>query len=133
MIPVQTTQTNRVFIDSSILIAAAISAKGAARDLLRQGFRGGLELYISPVVVEESERNLRLKAPKALADFHVFRDLLAAQLVDPPESVVRSTAEVVASKDAPIVAAAIEAEAAYLATYDRQHLLSQKDLLQEQV
>ena len=126
MIPVQTSQNYRVFIDSSVLIAAAISEKGAARDLLRQGFRGELDLYISSVVLEESERNLSLKAPEALSDFYVFRDLLAAQLIAPPESLILSTAEMVALKDAPIVAAGIRAEVTYLATYDRKHLLRQK-------
>ena len=64
MIPVQTTKTNKILVDSSILIGAAIFGEGAARDVLRRGFRGDRELYISSDVLEESERNLRLKAPR---------------------------------------------------------------------
>lgn len=130
MIPAQTTTLPKVFIDSSILIAAAISARGAARDLLRSGFRGELELCISSLVLEESERNLRLKAPEAVSDFDTFRGLLVADLFDPPQSFVQSTAKVVVWKDAPVVAAAIVAGARYLATYDRKHLLSQKSVIE---
>lgn len=127
MAPAQTNKPNRVFIDSSVLIAAAISERGAARDLLRQGFRGEVNLYISPEVLKETERNLALKAPEALAAFHSFRELLTATLVDPPQSLILSVAKIVEAKDAPIVAAAVEANAPHLATYDRKHLLSHKD------
>ena len=117
---------NKVLIDSSILIAAAISERGAARDLLRRGFRGDLDLSLSSIVLEESERNLRLKAPEALAAFCAFREMLAVHVIDPPANLVSSVARIVELKDSPIVAAAVEAGAAYLATYDRKHLLRLK-------
>jgi predicted nucleic acid-binding protein len=106
MASAKTTKTNRVFIDSSVLIAAAIYNKGAARDLLRQGFRGQVDLYISTDVLVETKRNLALKAPEALADFHIFRELLLAKLVDPPKRLISSAAKLVPLKDAPTVAAA---------------------------
>jgi predicted nucleic acid-binding protein len=127
--PTRRTPSNSVFVDSSVLIAAAISANGAARDLLLRGFRCDLVLYISDDVLTETERNLSRKAPEAVGDFHTFRDLLACRLVNPPPSLVVSTAQVVEFKDAPIVAAAIRAGAGYLATYDRKHLLSQKEAI----
>lgn len=126
------TKTNRVFLDSSVLIAAAISRGGAARDLLRRGFRGDLELSVSPLVLEEVERNLARKAPEALPDFRSLRDLLAVQFIEPPKPLVLAAARVVALKDAPIVAAAVAAGATYLATYDRRHLLRQKDEIKAQ-
>ena len=124
------TKTNKVFLDSSVLIAAAISRRGAARDLLRRGFRGDLELSVSPLVLEEVERNLARKAPEALPDFRSLRDLLAVQLIEPPKPLVLAVARVVVLKDAPIVAAAVAAT--YLATYDRRHLLRQKDEIKAQ-
>jgi hypothetical protein len=42
-------------------MAAIISAKGAARDLLNHGLRGAYELIISADVIAECERNLRTK------------------------------------------------------------------------
>lgn len=119
----------RVFIDSSILIAAAISAKGSARDLILCSMRGKSTLYISTLVLEETERNLARKAPVALPAFETLRGLLTS-IVDPDKSLVLRVAEVVETKDAPIVAAAIKAEASYLASYDQKHLLRQGDTIQ---
>ncbi|HZU04342.1 MAG TPA: PIN domain-containing protein [Chloroflexota bacterium] len=119
----RTPGTPRVFIDSTVLFAAAYSATGTARDLLRAGLRGRVQLYISDDVLEETERNLRRKAPEALDQFLLFKAVLNAQLVRPPPALVARVAEVVAAKDAPIVAAALAARASYLATWDRKHLL----------
>ncbi len=130
MTSAQTTQSNSVFIDSSVLIAAAISINGAARDLLLRGFRCDLVLYISDDVLTETERNLTRKAPEAVEAFGVFRDLLVCRLVNPTAALVVSTAAIVEPKDAPIVAAAIRAKVRYLATYDRKHLLSQKEVIE---
>lgn len=127
MVSVQTTKSNRVFIDSSVLFAAAISAQGAGRELLRRGFRGELDLHIGPEVLQETERNLSLKAPQGLDAFGALQDLLVAKVVNPPKSLVLAAAEIVAAKDAPIVAAAAEAGATYLATYDRKHLLRRRE------
>ncbi len=43
----------RVFIDSSVLIAASYSSTGASREIIRQGIRGKIELVISNLVLEE--------------------------------------------------------------------------------
>lgn len=72
---------SKVFIDSSVLIAASISSTGSARDLLYQGLEGNLVLYVSDVVLEESERNILLKAPNALKDFDIFKTHLETKLV----------------------------------------------------
>jgi hypothetical protein len=51
----------KVVIDSSVLIAAAILGTGSARDLIVAGLRGESALEISPLVLEETERNLARK------------------------------------------------------------------------
>ncbi len=127
MASVQTRRSNRVFIDSSVLLAAAISVQGGGRELLRRGFRGEFDLYISSEVLEETERNLSLKAPQGLDAFYLLGELLLAKVVNPPRSLVLAAAKVVIAKDAPIVAAAVEAGANYLATYDRKHLLRSRE------
>ena len=116
-----------VFLDSTVLIAAAISAQGHARDLILAGLHGHLRLHLSTLVLRETERNLAKKQPKALPDFEIFRAALSAAITDPPVSSVLQVAQVVIPKDAPIVAAAIAAQATYLATYDRKHLLQKKE------
>lgn len=125
------TPPTRVFLDSSVLIAAAISSRGAGRELLLQGFAGGCQLAISPLVLTETERNLADKAPTALPDFRIFRASLLTTLVSPSRAVVLRVAKVVVVKDAPIVAAAMRARAAYLATYDRKDLLSHRKVIHE--
>ena len=119
-----------IFVDSSVLVAAAISARGSARDLIVAGLRGELRLRISSLVLEETERNLSAKAPAALPLFAVVRESLEGDLVDPPGDLVVEVAKVVEPKDAPIVAAALVAQAWYLATYDRKHLLRQKEQIE---
>ncbi|MGH2442196.1 MAG: hypothetical protein ACRDFX_03410 [Chloroflexota bacterium] len=48
-------------------------------------------------------------------------------IVRPSKSQILEVANTVELKDAPIVAAAVEAKAEYLATYDRRHLLRVAD------
>jgi predicted nucleic acid-binding protein len=122
----QPTQRISVFVDSSVLIAAAISPSGAGRELILRGLRGELDLLISSLVIEETERNLGRKAPAALPAFEVFRQGLT-NLANPTKAQVLQAAKIIALKDAPIVAAAKRAGASYLASYDQKDLLSQRE------
>jgi predicted nucleic acid-binding protein len=114
----------RVFVDASVLFAAALSARGYARDLLLVGMRSKVFLSCSAFVLEETERNLTTKAPGALPAFQIFRQALAAQIVRPSRADVLRAARSIELKDAPIVDGAVRARARYLATYDRRHLLA---------
>lgn len=129
-----TRRNPRVFVDSSVVIAASISGAGRARDLLRAAIRGDLEVWLSEYVLQETQRNLAKKAPTALL---AFGDLVQAlglvqshYLVAPTGRAVRRAARIVDAKDAPIVAAAAACKADYLATYDRRHLLVKKEEIQ---
>ena len=117
----------RVFVDSSVLIAASLSARGHARDLLVAGLDQRVELYASLFVLDETERNLRNKSPLALLGYEAFRNAELLNIVPVPTSSVKSVAEEFELKDAPIIAGAIAARAQHLATYDRKHLLSKAD------
>jgi predicted nucleic acid-binding protein len=119
----------RVFIDSSVLFAAALSSTGSARELIITAARGQIDLVFSRFVLDETERNLAAKAPRALPFFHTLRRLGIARTVDPSASLVRRVAKVVVTKDAPIVAGAINASAPFLASYDRKHLHAQAALI----
>ena len=94
------------------------------------GARGDVALILSTFVIQETRRNLATKAPRALPLFDAFLVLELVQTVDPPPALVGQVATVIALKDAPIVAGAIHARAAFLATYDRKHLLAQATLIQ---
>ena len=113
-----------IFVDSSVLIAAAISSRGFARDLILSAFGGRCVVVLSSLVLEETERNLATKFPRALSAFGLFRGVWEASVVDPDLSMVDRVGEVIALKDAPIVAAAIKVGADFLATYDRKRITS---------
>lgn len=57
---------NKVFMDSSALFAAAISATGAARELIRLAVNEEIELVISEDVILETRRNISRKVPELL-------------------------------------------------------------------
>lgn len=123
--------TAKVFIDSSVLVAAAISSKGTAREILEQGFSKMIAVYISNDVLDETERNLKIKSPKSLSYFNKFRDSFVAKLLNPSKRKILKAMEFIKAKDAPIVAGAVTAKADYLVTYDRKHLLQHKQEIEK--
>jgi predicted nucleic acid-binding protein len=130
MASTQSDQPPKVFIDSSVLLAAAVSPSGGARELLIQAFaEGKFRLSLSPLVLEETGRNLAQKSPDALPYYRVLEQFLTAAQVHPSEQLVRQVAEHIELKDAPIVAGAIAAQARFLATHDQKHLLKHKELI----
>jgi predicted nucleic acid-binding protein len=48
----------RIFLDASVVFAAAYSHSGAARELLHRGLQGDVRLVVSQDVLEETTRNL---------------------------------------------------------------------------
>ncbi len=114
----------RIFLDSSVLYAAAYSATGPARRLILKGLEGSVALAISDLVLEETKRNLTKNAPLALPYFTVLADLFSPFITNPTKVQVLKAAQIVHLKDAPIVAAAAKGNADYLATHDVKHLLS---------
>jgi predicted nucleic acid-binding protein len=114
----------RIFLDSSVLYAAAFSATGPARRLILKGLQGSVTLCISDLVLEETKRNLTKNAPAALPYFTIIVELLSPQTSRPTKAEVLRAAQLVHLKDAPIVAAAAKAKADYLATHDVKHLIN---------
>ena len=112
----------RVFIDTSALIAGLISQTGAAREVLRLCEAGVVETLVSTQVLTEADRNLSEKLPGLVADYRLLIQSIAPTLVDDPTpSEVSRVTGVIHSNDAPILAAAIAAEADYLVTWNTKH------------
>jgi predicted nucleic acid-binding protein len=120
-----------VFIDSSVLYAAAFSATGPTRRLILKGLEGSVTLALSDLVLEETKRNLTKNAPSALPYFTILADLFSPFIINPTKAQVLKAAQVVHLKDAPIVAAAAKGKADYLATHDIKHLLSHAQAIEE--
>jgi predicted nucleic acid-binding protein len=114
----------RVFLDSSVLYAAAFSQTGPARRLILKGLQGSIALCLSDLVIAETQRNLAQNAPAALPYVTMIADLLAVSITRPTKAEVLKAAQVVHLKDAAIVAAAAKAKADYLATHDVKHLIT---------
>jgi predicted nucleic acid-binding protein len=120
-----------VFLDSSVLYAAAFSPTGPARRLLLKGFQGSIALSLNDLVIEETKRNLTRNAPEALPYFSIIADLLFSQTTRPTKAEVLHAAQIVHLKDAPIVAAAAKVKADYLATHDVKHLLNHAHAIEQ--
>ena len=121
----------RIFLDSSVLYAAAFSATGPARRLILKGLQGSVTLCISDLVLEETKRNLTKNAPTALPYFTIIVELLSPQTTRPTKAAVFEAAQLVHLKDAPIVAAAVKAKAEYLATHDVKYLLNHAHAIEQ--
>jgi len=118
----------RLFVDTSVLFAAALSPTGAARELLCMALRGHAQIVISQDVLDEAERNLTRKAPETLRAYRQLILLLGVEIVNPTANDVRAAEGYVVSKDAPIVAAARAAKVDFLVTFDRKHLLDPPEI-----
>jgi putative PIN family toxin of toxin-antitoxin system len=122
----------RVFLDASVLFAAAYSDHGSARDLLRLAIAGRVEAIVSQDVLDEVERNLGRKAPAVAEQYRRLIAIVGVTVIaDPTREEVRAAEAYVAQKDAMIVAAAIQAAPDYLVTYDRRHLLEPAEVAEK--
>ena len=119
----------KAFIDSSVLIAAAISPTGSARDLIKKTLRNEIKIVVSDLVIEETQRNLTKKAPQTLPALQLFLETLNPEVVTPAKSQLVKVSKIIEQKDTPIVAGAISSKADYLVTFDRKHLLQYKGVI----
>src|SRR5918996_4889282 len=85
----------RIFLDSSVLYAAAFSATGPARRLILKGLEGSVTLAISDLVLEETKRNLTKNAPVALPSFTILADLFLPVITNPTKAEVIRAAQIV--------------------------------------
>ncbi|NOX63011.1 MAG: PIN domain-containing protein, partial [Chloroflexi bacterium] len=71
-----TSRLRRVFVDANVLIAGADSRSGASHAVLMLAEIGLLQLVTCRQVLDEAERNLRKKLPRALSNFATQMALL---------------------------------------------------------
>ncbi|HBR21004.1 MAG TPA: putative toxin-antitoxin system toxin component, PIN family [Nitrospiraceae bacterium] len=117
-------QRSKVFLDTSALIAGIASVKGAARAVLQLAETGLIEIIVSRQVIVEADRNIEDKLPEMLGEYRKFIELLAPVLVDDPSFVeIKRFLTVINSDDAPILAAAVNADADFLITWDKKHFI----------
>jgi len=98
----------RVFLDSSALIAACGSASGASHAVIVMAEIGLFKVVISEQVVDECERNLMKKLPKALPVFRQIISTIAPEILPNPSTTeIEQWVAIIEPKDAPILPAAV--------------------------
>lgn len=114
-----------IFLDSSALIAGAISETGAAHVLLQLGESEDILLTISEMVVVESERSIAKKSPRNLNDLRSLIKASNLRIVrNPSNKEVETNLYLIGDPDdVPILLAAMKAKVDYLATHNRKHFL----------
>ncbi len=114
-----------IFLDSSALIAGAISETGAAHVLLQLGESEDILLTISEMVIVESERSIAKKSPRNLNDLRSLIKAAKLRIVhDPLNKEVENNLYLISDpNDVPILLAAMKANVDYLAAHNRKHFL----------
>ena len=114
-----------IFLDSSALIAGAISESGAAQVLLNLGESRDILLTVSELVILESERSMAKKASSNLNDLRSLIKSSNLRIVDNPsrEEVEANLYLINDPYDVPVLLAAMKAKVDYLATHNRKHFL----------
>lgn len=116
----------KIFADANVLIAGADSNSGASNIVLQLAEAGFFTLLVSRQVLDEAERNLRKKLPRALPNFAAQMSLIHLTIVpDPTPEETAVWEPIIEAKDAPILAAAVSANA------DRLITLNSKDFTPE--
>ena len=115
----------RVFLDTSAVFAAVLSATGGARALLKLGESGVIGVWLGPMVLKEADAVFQRKAPDLLPRLATL--LHQAQAQTGPAATAEQQAQTAAlvdyAPDARIVAEALACQADFLVTHDQQHLL----------
>lgn len=117
---------HRIFVDANVLIAGADSRTGASHTVLLMAEIGLYRLVVSRLVLDEADRNLRKKLPRALPNFARQMAQIELEIIPPPsDEEVQRWVEVIEAKDAPILATAVSAQV------DRFLTLNSKDFTPE--
>ena len=90
--------------------------------------RGNIVLVISPLVFEETKRNLANINVEKLQALEHINQFIPFEWVSPSRENVMEATRVVVLKDAPIVAAAKIARVDGLITLDRKHILNHPEI-----
>ncbi|MCC7486678.1 MAG: PIN domain-containing protein [Burkholderiales bacterium] len=109
----------RIFLDANVLFSAAHAPGSPLRGFFRLAEAGACELVASPFVLDEARRNIARKHPARAAELEQLIALIAVCREAGAEQVLQARSTGLPEKDAPVLAAAIQARAVILVTGDR--------------
>ena len=110
----------RIYLDTSVIIAALLSERGGSRKLFRLGEAGVIRLIVGPNVLRECEDVLRRKLPNSLPMLAYILALGKVKVAtNAPETFIELTKSLVAHEpDSYVLADAICAEPDWFITHD---------------
>jgi putative PIN family toxin of toxin-antitoxin system len=117
----------RVFLDSSILVAATLSSTGGSFRLCRESRAGNLTTYINQYVQMEVREVISRKYFTNLNKLDLLFEWSKINIVSNPKpSRVKKISNLINLEDAPILAGALDNKADFLITLDRKDFLTPK-------
>lgn len=113
----------RVFVDSDVLFAGAASASehGASLVILRMAEITLIDAVVSEQVIVEVERNLGEYLSSALPAFHQLVSRCVEVVPSPAPDELLAYHGLADPKDAPILAASVQAACPWLVTFNVRH------------
>lgn len=109
----------RVFLDANVLFSAAYRDTGSVRAFFDLANAGACSLVSSAHAMEEARRNVAAKHPDRAADLERLLGEIETCAEPGAATIAWASAAGLPPKDAPILAAAVEARCQILATGDR--------------
>lgn len=120
----------RVFFDTNVLYSALHSPSGAPAEVVALHANGRIDMVVSNLVLIEVVRTVRHKLPLRLEDLRRFLAGSPPEVVPNPSlHELRAVRKVVNPKDAPIIAAAMNARVDYLVSGDRAFIAEAQRVL----
>lgn len=122
-----TNNTIRLFLDSSVVLAAIFSKSGGSFRLFRESNQKNLKLFINQYVLEEIVDVVKRKKPAKLEELSQLLNWADINTRPKPNiKLVKQVLRIIHPKDAPVLAGAIQAKTAFLITLDRKDFFTQK-------
>jgi predicted nucleic acid-binding protein len=115
-------QNKRVFVDSSVLIAACLSSSGASYFCIISAPAKKFKLLINEFVLEETSDVIKRKYPELINKFFGLLSIGNFSILKNPEKRdLKEVKNIIEEKDAPILTSAMK-HADYLLTLDKEFL-----------
>ncbi|PIW62503.1 MAG: hypothetical protein COW13_02645 [Candidatus Omnitrophica bacterium CG12_big_fil_rev_8_21_14_0_65_50_5] len=114
----------RIFFDTSVYIAALISPKGAAGELVSLAESGAVTMVVSEQVIVESDQVLGRKFPQLIQDSRLLWKCLRPEIVVSPSSKdLKPFLEKLPPADAKILCAACQADVQAFVTWNTKDFM----------
>jgi len=122
----------RVFLDTSVIIAAVLSPSGGAHQVFQLGEIGVLDLIAGPNVIREADDVVRRNVPASLP---LLAQLLAAgrlitSKIPTKNQIEKAQSHLLYTPEAHVLAEALAAQPDWFITHDKEHFLNRRSNFQ---